>query len=110
MTVEVDGPSKAINNLQQIVKADREIHTSSTQADSDGITFNKALYQRYLQCKENESNTNRGNNPDKQSKQRNQSINAIMRLRMNPMKKTIYTALQQLTQNSSLPEFAEMKL
>ena len=70
MAVEVDGPSKANDNLQQIVKADRERHTSSTQAGSDGISFNKALYPRYLQRKENESNTsNRGNNPDKQSKQ-----------------------------------------
>ena len=66
----MDGPSKANDNLQQIVKADRERHTSSTQAGSDGISFNKALYQRYLQRKENESNTNCGNNPDKQSKQK----------------------------------------
>ena len=58
------------DNLQQIVKADHERHTSSTQAGSVGITFNKALYQRYLQRKENESNTNRGHNPDKQSKEK----------------------------------------
>ena len=35
-------------------------------------------------------------------KKRNQSISAMMSLRMNLMKKTTYTALQQLTQNSSL--------
>ena len=58
------------DNLQQIVKADREKHASLTQAGSDGITFNKALFQRYLECKESESNKNSGNNPDKQSKQK----------------------------------------
>ena len=58
------------NNLQQIVKADREKHASLTQAGSDWITFIKALYQCYLQRKENERHKNNGSNPDKQSKQK----------------------------------------
>ena len=55
------------DNLHQIVKIDRDRHASTPQAGSDGITFNKALYHRYLQRKENEeNNTNRGNYSDKQ--------------------------------------------
>jgi hypothetical protein len=57
------------DNLQEFVRMDCERDSSLTQAGGDGIMFNKALYQRYLQCKDNESNTNCGNNPDKQSKQ-----------------------------------------
>jgi hypothetical protein len=50
-----------------MVKMDRERHASTPHAGGDEITFNKALYQRYLQRKENEeNNTNRGNNSDKQ--------------------------------------------
>jgi hypothetical protein len=50
---------------------DRERHASTTQAGGDGISFNKALYQRYLQRKENEeNNTNRGNNSGKEQEKK----------------------------------------
>ena len=74
MAVEVDGPSKAKNFSITYSRLSKRIVKDMQQVrhrpDSDSITFNKALYQRYLQRKENESNINCGNNPDKQSKQK----------------------------------------
>jgi hypothetical protein len=66
------------DNLQHLVKADREKHANANQAGSaETITFNKELYQSYQQRRENERDDRNGGNHDKQLKQKKPAYQCV---------------------------------